>query len=169
VLQISDQEKRVVELEATGKQIPDELKSFRIREFPTPGKISSSLRNTPRGKALARWYVEYRRYCAYSHAAIQKLLLHRAQVGDLSLNPMLRRRYLEGKLEPGVLVSALAIACASAEIYETVGFDGELLESLVTVWDELSESSLLGRALWELRIEAVLPATVRVAPQDAST
>lgn len=154
---VTDDEKKVVELKAAGQPVPEALKPHDLAEFPTPGKALSRLKDVGRKTFMERWYVEYKRYCSFSHALTQKVVLNQMQTHGIQIDPMMRTVFLNKHIEPGLILSYLAIGSAVAELNALHGKDLEVLESLSEFWATFQRSSLLGVAFWDLRIRGLLP------------
>ncbi len=157
---VTEEEKDIVELEFKGVKLSSDQKRRRIRDFPTPGEAWKILAETDRGPAMKRWYVEYQRYCSYSHALTPKVVLNVIQNNGIRMSDLDRYRFMSNHIDPTLIISYLAIGAACAEVYLKCKQDMDLLESISEFWEEQREGSLLAIALYDLRIKAILPTVI---------
>lgn len=161
---VTDDEKEVVELKAARQPVPPSLKPHELEEFPTPGKALSKLKDASRKAFMERWYVEYKRYCSFSHVLTQKVVLNQMQTHGIRVDLMMRTDFLNKHIEPALILSYLAIGSAVAEINKVIGHNHEVLESLSELWETFRRGSLLGVAFWDIRVNDLLPQLIGVAP-----
>ena len=146
-----------------------------IATFPGPGGTIKKLSDARLKEALIRLYREYAYLCGFAHSGFDKLLP--GYMGaHLGLTPEQKQEVVDKEYAQSLLFSYLAagFACAEAATRELPrGRDGaagaqavagaELLAVLTGLWDELRETSLLGRTLYEMRVRRVLPPAVGAA------
>lgn len=161
---VTDDEKKVVELKADGQPVPPSLKQYALEEFPTPGKALSKLTDGNRKEFMKRWYVEYKRYCSFSHVLTPKVVLNQLQTHGVGVDPRRRTDFLNKYIEPALILSYLAIGSAVAEINRVIGQNHEVLESLSELWETLRRGSLLGVAFWDMRVKDLLPQLIGATP-----
>lgn len=148
---VTDAEKQAVELRFAGKS------KSRLEFFPTPGRSIKHFTNDSRRSMMSRWHVEYLRYSSFSHALAEKLFLSSIQNRGGPVDEFMRRQILTKHIEPGLIISYLAIGCMVAEVNALLGQDHEVLELLSEFWDTFRRSSLYGVMFWEMRIKSLLP------------
>jgi hypothetical protein len=145
------------------------------RSFPTPAAVLWEISDADLKRAMIRLYREYGYLCAYAHSGFRKLMAGYAEVHS-SLTPEQQQKVVDTEYAQSILLSYLAagFSCAEAATRELArGREGtsgnravagaELLAELATLWDELRETSLLGKALYEMRTRRVLPPAVGAA------
>ena len=122
---------------------------------------------------LVRLYREYGYLCGYSHAGFAKLLPGYIE-GQMRLTASEKQKVVDTEYAQSIMFSYLGmgIACAEAATRELVRgragssgpprrvADADLLVELSDLWGALQRSSLLGRALYEMRLRHILPSTV---------
>jgi hypothetical protein len=158
-------------------EVPERLKAAKqiVDPFPMPAAALRKLSDADLKWALIRLYREYSYLCGYTHSGFRKLLAGYAEVHS-SLTPEQKQKVVDTEYAQSILLSYLAagFACAEAATRELArGWDGasgarvvagaELLAEVTGMWDVLRETSLLGRAIYEMRARHVLPPAVGVA------
>jgi lambda repressor-like predicted transcriptional regulator len=158
----------------TPKHLLDAEKS--IATFPTPGGTIKKVTSDSLKEALVRLYREYSYLCGYSHSGFSKLLPGYME-GHMSLTTSEKQKVVETEYNQSIMLSYLGagIACAEAATRKlprdpagTSGpprpvVDANLLVKLSDLWGVLQSSSLLGRALYEMRLRHILPPTMGAA------
>ncbi len=185
VLGITIEEKKVVEIRygnlpgLPGTKITDPaLKAAQktIAQFPTPAAVIREVSDPQLANTLRRWYREYGYFSSYSHSGFSKLMPGFIE-GNMKLTSSQKEKIIDTEYAQSIMVSYLAIGIAYTEAAtkrlprgptgssgspRAVG-EAELLVKLSDLWELLERSSLVGRALYEMRARYVLPPTVGLA------
>jgi hypothetical protein len=159
---VTNEEKATIEFEELGTPIPVGMNEVKIRPFPTPMKVIEKVTDPGRKRMLMRLYPEYRRLCAFAHGSPQAWMFKNAFWKRSRLRPHLSEPQLQDVfekevLDPALLHSALAVIQGTCEVATTLyPADVELKRSVIEAWNLLSEMSLLGRTIWEIRASSAL-------------
>ena len=173
-LGVSDEEKEFVKWRyrnPPGTPKPDRLKaaSETIAPFPMPKEVINEVADPQLGNALRRWQREYGYFSAYTHSGFSKLMPGFIEE-NMRLTTSQKEKVVETEYYPSIMISYLAtgIACAEAatralprgpagkDPARNVA-DADLLVKVSDLWDLLDRTSLVGRALYEMRARHVLP------------
>ncbi|QIN84639.1 hypothetical protein GBA63_19770 [Rubrobacter tropicus] len=174
-LGISDEEKEFVEWRyrnPPGTTTPPHLKaaSKTMANFPMPAEVIREVSDPQLKDALRRWQREYGYFSGYSHSGFRKLMPGFIE-GNMKLTTAEKEKVVETEYAQSIMISYLAagLACAEAAsralprrgptgplTARAVG-DADLLVRLSDLWDLLDRSSLVGRALYEMRARSILP------------
>lgn len=169
-LGITDQERDLVEFcyHNPGVAYPANLKPYApiMSKFPTPGKILKKVTEPTLAACLRRWYHEYRYFSGYSHAGLPKLMPRYFGTSKLYTSSQ-KEEAIEKEYDQAVLISYLAVASACAEagrrMLPRAGAPGapvgdlEVHLKLDDLWTEMRRMALLGKALWDLRVQHIMP------------
>jgi hypothetical protein len=180
LLGITAEEKKVVEIRY--KDVPGSKRTkiadpaFKAAEqtianFPMPMEVIRTVIDPQLKLALARFYREYGYFSGYSHSGFAKLMRGFME-GNMKLTTSQKEKVVETEYAQSIMASYLAtgIACAEAATRRLPRGPGgssgaspvaeaELLVKLSDLWTLLERSSLVGRALYEMRARHVLPPT----------
>ena len=158
---VTEAERSTIDHKELGVPMPKGLPKAEIRSFPTPGKAIGKVNTVTRRKMLERLYPEYGDLCSFAHGLPQSNLLK----GFLNPHSLHRQLVPEKQaLEVGskevtqraFLVSMISIIQSAAEVLDRWPRDLDLLASVTDAWRTLSEDSLLGMAVWEIRTKHLL-------------
>lgn len=153
---VTGEEKATVEFEELGTPLPAGVKEVKIKPFPTPGSVIGQVTHTGRQKMLKRLYPEYKRLCGYAHGSAQSWMAKAA----FWERPVLRKFHTEGEREKKYMNDVVDIAlffsffstvqstCELATLYPS---NVELQRVAIEAWNVLSETSLLGKIMWDMR------------------
>lgn len=173
-LGVTDQEKEFVEWRyrnPPGTPRPDHLKeaSKTIAQFPMPKEVIEGVSDPQLGNALRRWQREYGYFSAYTHSGSRKLMAGSIE-GSIMLRAPQKEKVLETEYVQSIMFSYLGtgLACAEAATRALPRgpggkgparnvADADLLVRVSDLWDLLERTSLVGRALYEMRSRHVLP------------
>ncbi len=157
--------------------LPSRLRAARetMASFPTPAGVVREISDPDLKVALVRLYREYGYLCGYSHSGFRKLLPAYAEA-EMELSPAQKEKIVDTEYAQSIMLSYLsaAFACAEAATRKLARgpgggsgaapvADAELLVKLSDLWDELAGASLIGRALYTMRVRGVLPPAGGVA------
>ncbi|QIN77526.1 hypothetical protein GBA65_02295 [Rubrobacter marinus] len=173
-LGISDEEKEFVEWRyrnPPGTPRPPHLKaaSKTIANFPMPAEVIDEVSDPQLKDALRRWQREYGYFSGYSHSGFRKLMPGFME-GNMRLTTSEKEKVVETEYAQSIMISYLAtgIACTEAATRAlprgpsggapaSKVADADLLVKVSDLWDLLDRTSLVGRALYEMRMRHVLP------------
>ena len=153
---VTEEEKATVELEELGTSLPAGMKEAKIKPFPTPGLVIDKVIDPERKHMLMRLYPEYKRLCAYAHGSAQAWI---AKTAFWKASP-LRKLHTDGErqtkyekeiVEPAFVFSFLPTIQSTCEVATLYPHDVELKRVAIEAWNVLSEMSLLGNIIWEMR------------------
>ena len=184
-LGVTNEEKKVVEIKY--KDLPGLLRTKindpalktaeqTIGSFPTPAAVIREVSDTQLGDALRRWYREYAYFSSYSHSGFSKLMPGLIE-GNMRITLSQKEKVVDTEYAQSIMLSYLAIgiACAEAAARKLMRgpagpsgpakavADFDLLVKLSVLWNLLERSSLVGRALYEMRARYVPPTVVGAA------
>ncbi len=147
--------------EQLGTEMPNGLAEERIPRFPTPGRAIRQLPDGDKRKMLHRLYFEYTFLCSFVHG-LTDANLFKTMFNRQSELPM---AWHEGELNEtfykevalrAYTTSLLSIIQAATEVTALYPDDVELKATVTAAWAEMSQASLLGRILWEVRTRTML-------------
>ncbi|MBC8032299.1 MAG: hypothetical protein H7Z16_19605 [Pyrinomonadaceae bacterium] len=119
-------------------------------EFPTPGKSMKYIKGKSRRRFLFRWVKEYSYFSQFTHIALEKQLIpymSQHKGAEAVWKTEVSSRNL---LEKVIFVSFTSVASAclliTNELRDSYGARANLQE----LWSQLEQTSLLGRAFWNI-------------------
>jgi len=150
-----------VEHEELGTPLPAGVTPEPIPSFPTPGRAIARIPPGDKRRMLERLYPEYVHLCSFAHglpmANLYKNLFNdRSPHRALMTTGDVQKKFEQEVLGLCYIVSNLSIAQATAEIIPFYPDDVELRAAATHLWNEMSETNLLGKALWNVRTKALL-------------
>ncbi|MBI3208787.1 MAG: hypothetical protein HYZ37_07785 [Candidatus Solibacter usitatus] len=152
-----------VELEELNCPLPAGIAEERIPQFPNAAKSISKIPLGDKRRMLERLYMKYRELCSFAHSTAQanmfknvfdKRSRQTAFLGDHEKE----ERFQRDILGESYLVSFLSISQSAAELTVRYPNDVELRCAAMNAWAQLSEASLLTKAVWEIRTKKLLGA-----------
>ena len=161
VFAITHAQQLTVEQEELGTPLPGGVTPEPIRSFPTPGRAITHIPTGDKGQMLERLYPEYVHFCSFAHglplADLYKNLLNdRSPHRVLMTTGDVQKKFDQEVLGLCYIVSNLSIAQATAEIILFYADDVELRAATTQLWNEMSETNLIGKAIWNIRTKALL-------------
>jgi hypothetical protein len=138
---------------------PAHLRKARITPFPVPGNIRNLVKDELRKSLLKRWYVEYGFLYGYAHVRLSKVQLQELASENFAAHEDRERRelFFENTLMlPALWMSYLAAASSSTEVFRYTADHNEALSVLTTYWMTITETSLTGRALWNIHAKSII-------------
>jgi hypothetical protein len=125
-------------------------------EFPTPGKAAGNIESPDVKSFLYRWHKEYQYLCEYSHVSLGKMVLQ-TMSGFKDVRSAEKVETLGTKhAERAMFISYTAAASSCAQITKLLSESYGETDQLRSFWDQLQNSSLLSKALWEMHIKNLL-------------
>jgi hypothetical protein len=169
-LGVTEGERELVELRYwnPGAKVPAHLKASSgiLQRFPTPGGVMREVSDATLKDGLGRWYREYGYFSGYSHAGFPKLMARYYEASNKYTSSQ-KKEAVEKEYDQAVWVSylAAAISCAEAGLRELPRHGGaparvasmEVQVKLDELWAVMRRATLLGKALWGLRVRHIMP------------
>ena len=161
VFAITHAQQLTVEQEELGTPLPAGVTPEPIRSFPTPGRAITHIPPGDKRQMLERLYPEYVHLCSFAHG-LPLANLYKNLFNDRSPHRVLmttgdvQKKFDQEVLGLCYIVSNLSIAQATAEIIPFYADDVELRATATQLWNEISETNLIGKAIWNIRTKALL-------------
>jgi hypothetical protein len=146
-----------------GTPLPEGVKYERIDRFPMPSGVIDEIQDGRKKQMLRRLYPEYSYLCSFAHglpdANLFKLMFNkRSKCRGMWSETEVKDAFQRNVAERAYTTSLIAIIQSVAELTTLYPINIELRAGIVVAWKEMSEASLLGRAVWNLRTKALLGA-----------
>ena len=153
---VKNEEKATIELEELGAALPEGYRAIPIVQFPTPGKSLRLIGDAKRKLMLSRLYLEYRHLCTFVHASpgprtIQAILDPNPAFPVQATPEQLYEVFQRTIAIPAIGLDLLCIVQACTEMIVIYPSDIELRRVLEEAWRKLTECSLLGSVIWDIR------------------
>ncbi len=164
ILAITDEQVLTVEHEEVGAPMPTGMAKQGIQRFPTPGSVITTLASgTDKRRMLERLYFEYSFLCSFAHGLPTALLFKMMFDKDSKFHKFwdkaeLKDTFQRSVAERAYTTSLISIVQSAAEIAALYPASVDLVAAVVKAWQEMSEGSLLGRAIWRVRTQKLLGA-----------
>jgi hypothetical protein len=158
-LGISNKQKEWVEFKFHNPEVelPDHLRSHKLREFPTAGAARKELSTHDSAPMLSRLYKEYKYLSGYAHSGAIKMFAQGISDRRLGVSQEKQEHFFQSEiLGPAMATSYCASIAACTEAYAHLDGNLDLIAALTTQWEHLKRISLLAKALWDLRGSKVL-------------
>ncbi len=162
VLGITDAQVLTVEHEDLGTPMPAGVAKQGIPKFPTPGGVITTIPSgTDKRHMLERLYFEYGFLCSFAHG-LPDATLFKAMFDK---NSKFRKFWDEQELkntfqrqvaERAYTTSLISMIQSVAELAALYAAEVDLVAAVGKAWQEISEGSLLGRAIWNTRTKTLL-------------
>jgi hypothetical protein len=165
VFGITREQQLTVEHEELGTPLSPGVVPDPIPSFPTPGRAIRKIPPSTKRRILERLYPEYVHLCSFAHglpmANLYKNLFndrsrHRSGMSDADI----QRKFDTEVMGLCYIVSNLSIAQATAELIPFYPADMELRVASTNIWNAMTSTNLLGKALWNIRTKDLLGALV---------
>jgi hypothetical protein len=145
-----------VEHEELGTPMPAGVAAQAIPKFPTPGRAIGKVTNPQKRRMLERLYPEYVRLCSFAHGLAEatfskQMFNERSSFRSLISEQQRREAFDKTVTSDAFTTSFLCILQSTAELTALYPNNMDLAEVAMKGWKTLSEVSLLGRTIWELR------------------
>lgn len=164
ILGITDTQVFTVEHEELGTPMPVGVAKQSIPKFPTPGSVVTTLANgTDKRSMLERLYFEYSFLCSFAHGLPDALLFKMMFDKDSKFRKFwdeaeLKDTFRRSVAERAYTTSLISIVQSASELAPLYPANLDLVAAVVKAWQEMSEGSLLGNAIWRLRTKKLLGA-----------
>jgi hypothetical protein len=158
---ITEAERLTLDNEQLGTPLPAGMTRQKIATFPTPAGSITKIAVGDRRKMLERLYPEYQELSSFTHGLPHSNLLK----GLLDPRSLHRKLFTETEAkdtavkdvtERAFITSILSIIQCAAEVIVRLPGDIDLLAGVTDAWKVLSEDSLLGKKIWEIRTKGLL-------------
>lgn len=160
---VTEIERDTVDLEELGFALPNGVEPQHIRSFPTPAAVIAQIQSADRKSMLQRLYFEYQFLCGFVHfspaPSILSTLLDQRQLYQGQFTEAQREEVFQKEIAgPALWLDQISILQSCSEIYSIYPHDIELARALSDAWMNMSRSSLIGQAMWEVRTKRLLNA-----------
>lgn len=158
---ITEAERLTLDNEQLGTPLPAGMTRKKIATFPTPAGTINKIATGDRRRMLERLYPEYAELSSFTHGlphsnllkglldprSLHRKLFTEAQAKDTALKDVTERAFI---------MSILSIIQCAAEVIVRRPDDINLVAGVTDAWKVLSEDSLLGKTIWEIRTKGLL-------------
>jgi|SRR5271154_970959 len=154
-------EKQTVEAEELGIPLPIGTAPVRISQFPTPIRVINQLADPDRKRMLCRLYPEYQFLCGFVHfspatVTLTSLLDSRQPFRKWFTTGQVTEMWQKEIAGPAMWLNVISVIQCCAEFLAIYPNDVELARCCVEAWKPLSENTLIGRVIWDLRSRKLL-------------
>lgn len=162
ILGITDAQVLTVEHEELGAAMPAGVQEQGIPKFPTPGSVITTLTSgTDKRRMLERLYFEYSFLCSFAHGLPDALLFKMMFDKESKFRKFwdeeeLKDTFQRSVAERAYTTSLISIVQSTAELAALYPANVELVAAVVKAWQEMSEGSLLGKVIWNIRTKKLL-------------
>jgi hypothetical protein len=162
VLGITDAQVITVEHEELGVRMPSGVAKEGIANFPTPGSVITSIPSgTDKRHMLERLYFEYGFLCSLAHgladaAHFKSMFDKDSKFRKFWDEQELKDTFQRQVAERAYRTSLISMVQSVAELAALYAGDVDLAAAVAQEWQEISEGSLLGRAIWNIRTKTFL-------------
>jgi hypothetical protein len=158
---VTEAQQWTVEHEELGTPMPPGIAPQKIPKFPTPGGVIGKIADPDKRKMLVRIYPEYVRLCSYAHrlaeATFSKQMFDkRSSFRSLFSDEQKKETFDKNVVSDAFTLSFLCILQSTAELTLMYANNIDLPEVAIRGWNSLSDASLLGRTVWNLRTRRLL-------------
>ena len=158
---ITSEQIATIENDQLGTPMPNGVERKAIERFPTPATVIRKLPNSCKRKMLQRLYPEYVFLCSFVHGlAIENIFKtmfdRRSRFRGLWSDDELKATFHKEVATPAYQISVLSILQSAAEIITLYPRAVDLKAGVTVAWQGLSEHTLLGKAIWNLRTRGLL-------------
>lgn len=158
---VSQDEILTVDYHELGQSPPPGFTPIRIPSFPTPRAVIRLVKDADRSRMLIRLYPEYQFLCSFVHVSphpgmFKVMLDDRHPLAHL-FNTKNMDHMFQGEIAgPALSIDLLSVAQGCAEILTLYRGNLDLLKVLEGAWKLITDSSLLGGVIWEIRTRKLL-------------
>ena len=158
---ITEAERLTIDHEQLGTPLPAGVARQQIATFPTPAGTIKKIAAGGRRVMLERLYPEYAELSSFTHGLphsnlLKGLLDPRSLRRTLFTEEQAKDTAAKDVTERAFIVSILSIIQCAPEMTVRRPDDIELLAGVTDAWKILSEDSLLGKTIWEIRTKGIL-------------
>jgi hypothetical protein len=159
---ITDAQVATINNEQLGTSMPQGMVKEEIPHFPTPSPVINKLtRGSDKRRMLERLYPEYVFLCSFAHglpdALLFKMMFNKnARVSKQFDDEELKDTFHRQVEQPAYILSLISLVQGAAELTTLYPGNVDLMAAVVKAWQEISEGSLLGKAIWNIRTKSLL-------------
>jgi hypothetical protein len=158
---VTEDERRTIDVEQLGPLFGPQLPFVHIADFPLPGRIIRSIKDSNQKAMLKRLYPEYQYLCSFAHADSEAAIFRalsdpNSTVRKFVTTGQIEDFYQKQILEMPVLYSALSSIQAATEVAAFYPANVDLRGKLAKAWTRLIQVSLHTAPLYEIRAKGVL-------------
>jgi hypothetical protein len=144
-----------------GTPMPQGMADEDIPHFPPVSRIVKTLPAGDKRRMLERLYPDYVFFCSFVHglpdAMLFRVMFSQDQrVCHAANDNELRETFHRQVEQPAYLTSLISAVQAAAELTALYPADVELRAAVVEAWQRLTEGTLIGRVIWNLRTRRLL-------------
>lgn len=144
-----------------GTPLPEGIKYEKIERFPMPSGMIDEIPDGSKKMMLQRLYPEYGYLCSFAHglpdANLFKLMFNKhSKFRGMWNEGEIKDTFQRQVAERAYSTSIIAIVQSCAELTTLYPTNMDLLAGVVDAWKEMSQGSLLGKAIWNIRTKALL-------------
>jgi len=148
IIGVTDAEKRTIENDELGTQMPAGVQRAFIEGFPTPGKVIDRIVDIDQKGMLERLYPEYQWLCSFAHgdqnASFFRTALDKRSPPGKRATPEAREAIFQKLIaEESVFYSSICAVQAATEVAAKYPGDIELMVKVTTAWTGLNKFTLL--------------------------
>jgi hypothetical protein len=158
---VSRDEILTIDNEELGQPLPSGFIPVRISRFPTPRAVIRLIKDADRNRMLTRLYPEYQFLCSFVHVSphpgmFKVMLDDRHPIAHL-FNSKNMDHMFQGEIAgPALTIDLISVAQGCAEILTLCRDNIDLSKALEGAWKVITDSTLLGRVIWEIRTRKLL-------------
>ena len=155
---VTEAERRTVEKEELGIPLPSGMVEEKIDTFPTPGKVIRKIKVPRRKQMLIRLYAEYEHFSSYVHGLPNAMDI-KASFGrykDRFSTQQKEAVFHKEIADPSLYLSCLSVVQSTSELISLYPSDIELRAVVTRAWNLLSDRSLIGKVIWDIRAQSLL-------------
>jgi len=158
---ITEAERLTLDNEQLGTPLPTGVTRQKIATFPTPAGTITKIAPGDRRRMLERLYPEYAELSSFTHGLsnsnfLKGLLNPRSLHRKLFTETQAKDTAVKDVTERAFILSILSIIQCAAEVIVRYPDDVSLRAGVANAWEVLSEDSLLGKTIWEIRTKRLL-------------
>ena len=161
VSNVTDDERKMIDVEELGATFTPMPTVARIPDFPTPGKLLGKLTDANLKKMLERLYPEYQFLCSFAHGDAESVLFRavsdpRSKYQSMFSTATIEDFYQRQVLEQPISYSALRALQIATEIAAVYPSNIDLAATAAKAWTFLIQYSLYVVPTYEIRAKGIL-------------
>lgn len=158
---ISRDEIMTIDFDELGRPLPSGFIPVRISRFPTPKAVIRLVKDADRNRMLTRLYPEYQFLCSFVHVSphpgmFKVMLDDRHPLKHLFSSESMDHMFQGEIAGPALTIDLISVAQGCAEVLTQYRANMDLLKVLEGAWKVITDSTLLGRVIWEIRTRKLL-------------
>jgi hypothetical protein len=158
---VSQDEISTIDYDELGKSPPAGFIPMKIPRFPTPRAVIRLVNDPDRSCMLIRLYPEYQFLCSFVHVSphpgmFKVMLDDRHPLSNLFSSDRIEYMFQNEIAGPALYIDLISVAQGCAEILTLYRNNLNLLKVLEGAWKLITDSSLLGGVIWEIRTRKLL-------------